>query len=219
MTWIELNHLAKFLIKESKRQNMDYQTIDFRSIIDATLTYEENLDALKEAMGAKSDIAEMEKAYAEVLTDLEKEEKIADLEIKVANLERRLEKAKEERKLEANVRQFVEKQLAEVKKKLEPKLLTVKLTRFIPAFIGADKKTYGPFNSDQIAELLEADANYLVRQGMAQPHAIPTLKEDLRKEAENLWDDYRSALLTSETQQAANILARLKELRPKVVTA
>jgi hypothetical protein len=142
-----------------------------------------------------------------------------ELEQKVTSLENQLSRAKTNITRLSEEKENIEKELAEIKKKAEPpkrNILTVKIEQFIPAFIGTDKKTYGPFYPGQIVELPEADATYAIRQAIAQPYAKPPSK-DLYQEAKNLWNEYRTALLNNETQKATDILARLKTIRPQVL--
>lgn len=112
LTWIELNHLANHLINESKQCGIDHQEIDFRSLIDSSLTYYENLTALDEELKRLcGKIPEMEAAYGEAITELEKEGEIADLETKVSRLEHRLQKAKEDVVMEDAKRRYAEEKL------------------------------------------------------------------------------------------------------------
>ena len=57
----------------------------------------------------------------------------------------------------------------EIKKdvKDEPKYLIVRLLRSIPAIVGADLRTYGPFESDDVAVLPSNNATVLVNRGVA----------------------------------------------------
>lgn len=51
--------------------------------------------------------------------------------------------------------------------KEEPKYLIVRLLRSIPAIVGADLRTYGPFESDDVAVLPSNNATVLVSRGVA----------------------------------------------------
>lgn len=54
---------------------------------------------------------------------------------------------------------------AEVREK--PKKRVVRFTKEIPAIIGADMKTYGPFKPEDVASLPQENAKILVKQGVA----------------------------------------------------
>jgi len=47
------------------------------------------------------------------------------------------------------------------------KRLTVRFAKNIPAIMGADMKSYGPFNSEDVASLPALNAQILVKQGLA----------------------------------------------------
>lgn len=47
------------------------------------------------------------------------------------------------------------------------KRLTLRFTKAIPAIMGADMKSYGPFQPEDVASLPELNAKILVKQGMA----------------------------------------------------
>lgn len=51
--------------------------------------------------------------------------------------------------------------------KASPKRLTVRFSRAIPAIMGADMKSYGPFVPEDVASLPELNAKILVKQGLA----------------------------------------------------
>ena len=46
LTWLELHKLAEHLIRKCREHGADYQTLDFKALLDSTLNYYENLDAL-----------------------------------------------------------------------------------------------------------------------------------------------------------------------------
>ncbi|MGE5188400.1 MAG: hypothetical protein ACM3JE_05170, partial [Betaproteobacteria bacterium] len=48
-----------------------------------------------------------------------------------------------------------------------PKRLTLRFTKSIPAIMGADMKSYGPFIAEDVASLPEVNAKMLVKQGLA----------------------------------------------------
>ncbi len=47
------------------------------------------------------------------------------------------------------------------------KRLTLRFTKNIPAIMGADMKSYGPFAADDVASLPALNAQILVKQGLA----------------------------------------------------
>jgi hypothetical protein len=47
------------------------------------------------------------------------------------------------------------------------KRLTVRFAKAIPAIMGADMKSYGPFNAEDVASLPAVNAKMLVKQGLA----------------------------------------------------
>ena len=51
--------------------------------------------------------------------------------------------------------------------KLAPKRVTVRFSKPIPAIMGADMKSYGPFVAEDVASLPELNAKILVKQGLA----------------------------------------------------
>jgi len=51
---------------------------------------------------------------------------------------------------------------------LKHKRVPVRLLKDVPAVIGADMKTYGPFKTEDVASLPFENANVLVRQGLAE---------------------------------------------------
>lgn len=48
-----------------------------------------------------------------------------------------------------------------------PKRLTLRFTKSIPAIMGADMKSYGPFVAEDVASLPSVNARMLVKQGLA----------------------------------------------------
>jgi DNA replication factor GINS len=51
---------------------------------------------------------------------------------------------------------------------LRHKRITVRLLKDVPAIVGADMKTYGPFRTEDVASLPFENAKILVRQGLAE---------------------------------------------------
>ncbi len=48
-----------------------------------------------------------------------------------------------------------------------PKRLTLRFSKSIPAIMGADMKSYGPFAAEDVASLPELNAKILIKQGLA----------------------------------------------------
>lgn len=58
--------------------------------------------------------------------------------------------------------------LAEAPKPAIPKLVLVRITHDLPAFVGSDLKVYGPFKTDDVASIPPQNAEILVRRGVAE---------------------------------------------------
>jgi DNA replication initiation complex subunit (GINS family) len=58
-------------------------------------------------------------------------------------------------------------QTAKVEAETSHKRMTLRFTKTIPAIIGADMKTYGPFMVEDVASLPVENAKILVKQGLA----------------------------------------------------
>jgi DNA replication factor GINS len=58
-------------------------------------------------------------------------------------------------------------QIAKAETELSHKRMTLRFTKNIPAIIGADMKTYGPFLAEDVASLPIDNAKILVKQGLA----------------------------------------------------
>jgi DNA replication factor GINS len=58
--------------------------------------------------------------------------------------------------------------ILQVKVERERKRTVLRFLRDIPAIIGADMETYGPFNAEDLASLPVENANVLVKQGLAE---------------------------------------------------
>lgn len=52
--------------------------------------------------------------------------------------------------------------------KIKPKIMVVRILQEIPAIIGADMKTYGPFKPEDVASLPVENARILIKQGAAE---------------------------------------------------
>jgi DNA replication factor GINS len=51
---------------------------------------------------------------------------------------------------------------------LRPKKIALRLVKDVPAIVGADMKTYGPFKTEDVASLPVENARILVKQGLAE---------------------------------------------------
>lgn len=68
---------------------------------------------------------------------------------------------------QAVVKEILRGRLSRVKRKEKPKKKLVRFLQEIPAIIGADMKTYGPFKPENIATLPSENARILIKQGVA----------------------------------------------------
>jgi len=57
--------------------------------------------------------------------------------------------------------------LSRLEKKEKPKKMLVRFVQEIPAIVGSDMKTYGPFKPEDIATLPTENARILIKQGVA----------------------------------------------------
>jgi DNA replication factor GINS len=55
-----------------------------------------------------------------------------------------------------------------IKVEKEPKIVVLRFLKDVPALIGSDLKTYGPFKAEDIASLPPENAKILVKQGLAE---------------------------------------------------
>jgi DNA replication initiation complex subunit (GINS family) len=62
---------------------------------------------------------------------------------------------------------FMQGQTAKVDAEVSHKRMTLRFTKSIPAIIGLDMKTYGPFMVEDVASLPVENAKILVKQGLA----------------------------------------------------
>ena len=58
-------------------------------------------------------------------------------------------------------------QIVQVERKEKPKKMLVRFVREIPAIIGSDMNTYGPYRAEDIATLPSDNARILIKQGVA----------------------------------------------------
>jgi DNA replication factor GINS len=57
--------------------------------------------------------------------------------------------------------------LSQIERKEKPKQMIVRFLKSMPAIIGSDMKTYGPFKPEDIATLPPENAKILIKQGAA----------------------------------------------------
>jgi DNA replication factor GINS len=71
--------------------------------------------------------------------------------------------------IQPQVAQLIETPKAEIKPQVHVihKRLTLRFTKAIPAIMGADMKSYGPFNAEDVASLPDLNAQILIKQGLA----------------------------------------------------
>jgi DNA polymerase III alpha subunit (gram-positive type) len=69
LTWIELNNLTGYFLKICTQKQLDYQSFDFKNILDKTLNYYENQSAIDEALGNPVENEEEYKKYMASIAD------------------------------------------------------------------------------------------------------------------------------------------------------
>jgi DNA replication factor GINS len=85
----------------------------------------------------------------------------------------------EEKKIFSDVSSFAEAYLTfaknliqghflKIKDEKEPKIVVLRFLKDVPALIGSDLKTYGPFKAEDIASLPSENAKILIKQGLAE---------------------------------------------------
>jgi hypothetical protein len=180
--------------------------------------YEEEVQKLRETLGIKP---------PENLEELQRRVELLEMKVSRAESEKRkaeqqLETTRESlSRREADLAKAEEalKEKREIEKKYTYKMVTIKLVQHVSAFIGQDGKSYGPYYGQQVVSVPEENAQTLIKHGVAQPWAIsvmaplPVAKESLRKEAEEVWEEYKHAVLGYDTAKAQKSLERLKAIR------
>ena len=68
---------------------------------------------------------------------------------------------------QAFLKDVLQGRLSRLEKKEKPKKMLVRFVQEIPAIVGSDMKTYGPFKPEDIATLPTENARILIRQGVA----------------------------------------------------
>jgi phage FluMu protein gp41 len=104
-------------------------------------------------------------------------------------------------------------------------MVTVQFVQRVDTFRGQDGQFYGPFSVGQVASVPEGDAATLIKHTVAQPWSIiptstptviPTLplgKGALHKQANELWETYKQAILGYDPAKAQATLKQLKAIR------
>jgi len=165
----------------------------------------------------------------------ELEAKITRLQNKIVRLEAAKEKAEKEKekisRILTETQKILSEKEAELAKKREMekryiyKMATVRFTEYVPAFVGVDTKTYGPFYTGSIATVPEVDAEKLIRQGKAQPWTVLKTKlpspkrEELRKQAETAFAELTTAVEHDYYYEIDEVLEKLREIGVKAHSA
>jgi DNA replication factor GINS len=68
---------------------------------------------------------------------------------------------------QAFLKNVLQGRLSRIKKKEKPEKILVRFVKEIPAIVGSDMKTYGPFKPEDIATLPPENARILINQGAA----------------------------------------------------
>jgi hypothetical protein len=107
LTWLEVSNLTAFFLKICREKNLDWQSLDFRNMIDPTLNYYENQSAIAEAVGEPLSAIEqeaykdyMDKVASEAQTEIETAEQLAEKNAVLERQNRKL-KAKETETLDS----------------------------------------------------------------------------------------------------------------------
>ena len=68
---------------------------------------------------------------------------------------------------QAFLRDILQGRLSHIEKEEKPKRILLRFVQEIPAIVGSDMKTYGPFEPEDIATLPSENARILIKQGVA----------------------------------------------------
>jgi len=136
----------------------------------------------------------------------------------VDELNRRIRQLEEEKAKVEEALKRTKEELEKAKKAMPYtyKMVTLKFTQHVPAFIGVDGKVYGPFYAGHIVAVPEPDADKLIRQGLAQPWAIVAkppreakpIPPEIIKRIDELWKQVKTLIAAGETPDD-----ELRELR------
>jgi len=68
---------------------------------------------------------------------------------------------------QAFLKDILQGRLSRMKKEEKPKKVLLRFVKEIPAIVGSDMKTYGPFEPEDVATLPSENARILIKQGVA----------------------------------------------------
>jgi len=68
---------------------------------------------------------------------------------------------------QAFLKDILRGRLSRIEKEKKPKRILLRFVQEIPAIVGSDMKTYGPFEPEDIATLPPENARILIKQGVA----------------------------------------------------
>jgi hypothetical protein len=186
-------------------------------------------DTMQEALNfALQEVEEKASAIGMRVITEQDHTKLENAEKTIESLQQRAKSLKNQ--VEALVREqeelkkFRETTLTEVKQQppvdASKPFLTVKILAPIPVFVGNDKKIHGPFTPGQIVEIHRVDAEFAVKQGVAQYFVLTQneKKEAAKNEAISLWNEYSKAVVANDGDKVDRILEKLKLLRPTVIS-
>jgi hypothetical protein len=232
------NILERFIMDGTDPKTFDWATEfellkDFTTVQDFLTALEEQKkipeDTMREALNlALQEVEEKADAIGMHVITEQDHNKLVNAEKTIDNLQQRAKSLKIQ--IEQLVREreelkkFRETTLTETKPQAPiadaKPFSTVKILVQIPAFVGSDKKIHGPFTPGQVVEIPNTDAEYAVKQGVAQYLVLSQneQKETAKNEAMSLWNDYGRAVLANDGDKVDRILERLKLLRPKIIS-
>jgi molybdopterin converting factor small subunit len=98
--------------------------------------------------------------------------------------------------------------------------IAVKILASIPAFVGNDKRIHGPFTPGQVVDIHRVDAEFAVKQGVAQYFVLTQDEQKVaaKNEAVSLWNEYSKAVVANDGDKVDRILEKLRLLRPTVIS-
>ena len=96
MTWLEVNKLAEQYIKMCRDAHVDWQQGDFRTLLDSSLNYYENLSTIEEHIHTVAGYTDAELAeIAAAQAELEQQPTVDELQAEVTHLKDKLKDSKE----------------------------------------------------------------------------------------------------------------------------
>jgi hypothetical protein len=194
---ITLDSAFKKFVRRAVDEGVDPKAVeDAFYDVDRTLTFDEMVKAVEKAtgLGYKSPEEEMEEYTrseldrmateldSRVLTE-EDYERLLGYEQDAKRLREQLKRLKEERERvereKAEREAEYQRRLSEAERRAREmeerrvKMVTVKILRDMPSFVGIDFKTYGPFKAGETVSLPEGNAAVLIEKGVAESWAVP----------------------------------------------